>query len=583
MKNARRFIRLLQPYKRRAAITLTAIIAANLSGLAFPWGIKLIIDEVVIRKNTGLLNIIVLSLTGILVVRFVFSYIREYSAVSLGEEMVCDLRTRLYRQIQRLSVQFVDSLPSGEVISRVISDVDSIRNFLFGGVLDFVYSFFNLFFVLTILFIIDWQLTLIAMLCLPVFGAMFFAVTPGLRKIHGRVREKYGELTGRLNETLNGMRVVAAFAREEHEAGRFQHSQSDIVRASLAGHRRAIFLWMGSELISALALVVVLWSGALAVHKGRITAGELMAFYAYLGILFVPVIKMVIINNDYQQASAALDRLDRIFEELPAVLPRPGSVILKKMKGALSFDNVSFTYDQKQNALSDFSLEIQPHQVVALAGKSGAGKTTVINLVLRFYDPEKGAVYVDGRDLRQLDLKAYRSQIAMVLQDDYLFNATVKENILYASPGAKAKEVERVACLANAHDFITRLPEGYDTLIGERGIRLSCGQRQRLSIARAILRDPALLILDEATSSVDSETERHIVENAYRNLMKGRTTLVIAHRLSTITYADRIVFLEQGRIAEKGTHEQLLEKKDLYWKMWCQQVLPSSLLTGAGE
>ncbi len=583
MKKAGRCFRLLAPYKKRAAITLGAIIVANLAGLAFPWGIKLIIDEVVIGKKIGLLNTIVLGLACLLAVKFFFGYIREYSASALGEDMVCDLRTRLYRKIQSLSVQFVDSLPGGEVISYVISDVDSIRNFLFGGVLDFVYSFFNLFFVLTVLFFLDWQLTLIALLCLPMFGLMFFSVTPRLRKIYGRVREKYGELTARLSEMLNGIRVITAFAREEHEAGRFQSAQGEIVRSSLAGHRMAVFLWMGSELISALALVAVLWSGALAVHRGRITTGELMAFYAYLGMLFVPVIKIAIINNDYQQASAALERLDRIFQKPLPVFSGPGPVILKKINGALIFDKVNFSYDKKNRALSDFSLAVQPQQIVALAGKSGAGKTTIINLLLRFYDPDRGTIYVDGRELKYLDLKSYRSQIAMVLQDDYLFNATVRENIMYGCPEAGAEEIEKVACLANAHDFILRLPEGYDTLIGERGIRLSWGQRQRLSIARAILRDPALLILDEATSSVDSETERHIVENAYRNLMRGRTTLVIAHRLSTITCCDTIVFLEQGRIAEKGTHEQLLERKGLYWKMWRHQSLPSSLVTGAGE
>jgi ATP-binding cassette subfamily B multidrug efflux pump len=301
-----------------------------------------------------------------------------------------------------------------------------------------------------------------------------------------------------------------------------------------------------------------------------------MAFYVYLGMLFAPVIKMAEINNYYQEARASLERINKVFAQEPQIEEVAHPVVLKSLKGKVKFCGVSFGYTSDREILSGIDLEARAGEIVALVGKSGAGKTTLINLLLRFYDPDKGEVLIDNHNLKDLELKSYRSKIAMVLQDDYLFSGSIRDNILYALPGAGEAEMIKAAQTANAHGFITDLPAGYDTQIGERGIKLSFGQRQRISIARAILRNPAILILDEATSNVDSETERLIIEQAFKKLMQGRTTFVIAHRLSAISYADEIVFIAGGRISETGNHLELLDKKGSYWKLWLQQTRGSN-------
>ena len=572
MKNVKDFLSLLKPYKRQVFFASLSILIANLLGLAFPWVIKIVIDEVLVKKNIFLLNALAIALTLVFILKFYFGFVREYLVSFIGENVVCDLRNRLYWHLHRLSVRYVENTPVGKIISGIIGDVESIRKFLFGGAIDFIYSFFNVFFVLVILFILDWRLTLISLVYLPIFGLTFFKLTPRLKEKHRFVRAKYAELTARLNEVFNGIRVVSGFAKEEYEADEFKFKQKEIFKASLESDKLGILLWMTSEFFSSLGLVTLIWFGARAVFSGRITAGVLMAFYSYLGMLFFPVIKMVIINNYYQEAAVSLERINQVLAEEPKIEEARHPVRLDKIKGNIKFAEVDFSYDNHKEVLCGINLEVEASQVVALVGKSGAGKTTLINLILRFYEPTQGEIFIDGYNLKDLALKSYRSRIAMVLQDDYLFSGTIRENILYGQPGACEDEVIKVSKLANAHQFIVQLPDGYDTQIGERGVKLSYGQRQRISIARAILRAPAILILDEATSCVDSETERLIIEGAYKNLMAGRTTFIIAHRLSTITYADKIVFIEDGRITETGRHLELLDKKGSYWRMWFEQT-----------
>lgn len=562
----------MRPYQKQIFFAFSAILITNLLGLAFPWAIKLIIDEVLIKKDILLLNILVIALVLVFILKFCFGFIREYLFSFIGENVVCDLRNRLYWHLHRLSVKYVEDNPVGKIISGIIGDVESIRKFLFGGMLDFIYSFFNLFFVLIILFILDWRLTLVSLVYLPIFGLTFFKLAPRLKEKHGFLRDKYAELTAGLSEVFNGIRIVSGFAKEEYEAAEFKFKQQEIFKASLMSEKLGILLWMLSEFFSSLGLVTLIWFGGKAVFSGRLSAGTLMAFYSYLGMLFFPVIKMVIINNYYQEAAVSLERINQVLAEEPKIAEPRHPILLERIKGNIKFSEVSFSYDNHKEVLSRINLEVNAADVVALVGKSGAGKTTLINLLLRFYEPTEGAIFIDGHNLRSLALKSYRSQIAMVLQDDYLFSGSIRGNILYGKPKATESDVVKVARLANAHQFITELPEGYDTQIGERGVKLSYGQRQRISISRAILRDPAILILDEATSSVDSETERLIIEQAFRKLMRDRTAFVIAHRLSTITYADKIIFIEDGRITEIGKHFELMEKKGRYWKMWLEQT-----------
>jgi subfamily B ATP-binding cassette protein MsbA len=565
------FFRLLKPYKKKLCLALFAILVANALGLIFPWAIKLILDEVIIRGDTFFLNIVVISLVFSFILKTYFSFTREYLISFVGENVVCDLRAKLYAHIQKLSVAYVENTSTGKIISGIIGDVESIRNFLFSGVTDFIYSFFNVFFVLTILFFLDWRLTLISLIYLPVFGITFFKFTPYLKNKHNCVRAKYAELTSRLSETLGAVRVVAGFARGGYEYNRFNLQQREIFRVSMASYKLGILLWVGSEFISSLGLVTLIWFGARAVFTGRITIGSLMAFYSYLGMLFFPIIKMVIVNNYYQEAAASMERINEILKEEPVVKEAGGALRLDEIRGNIEFKGVSFGYGLDREILSDINLNIKESEVIALVGRSGVGKSTFINLLLRFYEPTRGKICIDGCNLKDLELKSYRSQIAMVLQDDYLFSTTVKENIRYGSQQATDEQIIQVAELASAHEFIRELSQGYNTQIGERGVKLSYGQRQRISIARAILRDPAILILDEATSNVDSGTERLIVERAFKELMRGRNVFIVAHRLSTIEHADRIIFIEDRKIAEIGNHYQLLEEKGDYWQMWMEQ------------
>ncbi|MCK9603737.1 MAG: ABC transporter ATP-binding protein/permease [Candidatus Omnitrophica bacterium] len=571
MKESKEFLSLLLPYKAKVTFAFISILLANLLGLFFPWALKVIIDEVLPRKDLSLLNILTLCLILSFILKAYFGFMREYLASFIGERVVLDLRNKLYWHLQKLSVNYIENTPIGKIISGIIGDVESIKAFLFGGAIDFVYSFFNLFFVILILLFLDWKLALISILYLPAFGITFFKFTPLLKEKHALVREKYSELTSRLNEVLNGIRVVTGFARDKREAEVFDRKQKEIFVLSLGSHKLGVFLWMGSEFASSLGLATLIWFGARQVVSGAITVGTLMAFYSYLGMLFYPVIRLVIINNYYQEASASMERVQQVLSTEPKITEAPHPVILDKIKGNIVFSGVSFSYSGQKDVLSEINLEVRPSEVVALVGKSGAGKTTLINLLLRFYDPDEGKIFIDGFDLRELSLKDYRSQIAMVIQDDYLFGTTLRENISYSCPDASEGEIIKAAKLANAHQFIADLPGGYDTEIGERGVKLSYGQRQRVSIARAILRNPAILILDEATSNVDSQTERLIIEEAFLNLIEGRTTFVIAHRLSAITHADKILFIENGRIIETGRHPELLEKKGNYWRMWLSQ------------
>jgi len=578
MKNTQAFLSLLKPYKGRVFFAFASILAANLLGLVFPWAIKLIIDEVITKKDLFLLNILTLGLILSFILKSYFGFMREYLASFIGENVVLDLRNKLYWHLQKLSVNYIENTPVGKIISGIIGDVESIKAFLFGGAIDFTCSFFNLFFVILILVSLDWKLALISLLYLPAFGITFFKFTPELKQKHTLLREKYSELTSRLNEVLNGIRVVAGFSRDKSEADIFNDKQKEIFDAAIGSHKLGIFLWMGSEFVSSLGLVTLVWFGARQVISGAVTVGTLMAFYSYLGMLFYPVIKLVIINNYYQEASASMERIQKVLSTEPKITEPEHPVIPDRIKGSVTFSGVSFSYDNQREVLSEVNLRVRESEVTALVGRSGAGKTTLINLLLRFYDPTKGRIFIDGCDLRGLSLKDYRSRIAMVIQDDYLFGATVRQNIAYSKPGAPEDEIIKAARLANAHQFIISLPYGYDTQIGERGVKLSYGQRQRISIARAILRNPAILILDEATSSVDSETERLIIEDAFHNLIQGRTTFVIAHRLSAITYADKIVFIENGRITETGTHLELLDKKGSYQRMWLSQNQADALV-----
>jgi subfamily B ATP-binding cassette protein MsbA len=573
MRTSRVFFSLLRPYKGKVIFCFICIIAANLIGLALPWAVKLIVDDVLINRDYLLLNLIAGGLILIFCLGLYFGYMKEYLGALLGERVVCDLRHALHWHLQRLSLRYIEKTSSGEMISRLIGDVDSIRNFLFGGALDFLYSFFNLGFILAVLFALDWRLTLVSLIFLPVFGITYFKLVPELEKRHKVLRERYGELSGRLGEVFSGIRIVRVFGRNEYEDKRFAGKQEEIFRTALSAHRLGIWLWMGAEFLSSLGLVTLLWFGARAVLSARISAGVLLAFYSYLGMLFMPMIKMVVINNYYQEAAASIKRIIEVVKQQREATAK-GPAMLNKIRGEVVFENVSFSYSDEQEALSGINLRARPGEVIALVGPSGTGKTTIVSLLAGFFAPSSGRILIDGRDLRTLDLDSYRANIAMVLQDDFLFSDSIRENILYGLAVSRNKNSQaaenkmiKAAQAANAHLFIMGFPAGYDTQVGERGIRLSGGQRQRIAIARALLRNPSILILDEATSSLDSKSE-NLIQQALKGLMRGRTTFVIAHRLSTIIKADKIAVIDKGRIIQSGRHSDLINQPGLYRSLY---------------
>ncbi|MGE5308416.1 MAG: ABC transporter ATP-binding protein [Deltaproteobacteria bacterium] len=572
MKNRiRQFWRLIVPYRKTALVAFLAILVASLLDLVYPWAIKMVVDDVIPKRDLGLLCGIAGGMIAVSALKFLFGFIREYLFALIGENSVYDLRTRIYWHLQALSVSYREKVAAGTVISGLIGDVDSIKNFLFGGMIDFIFSLFMALFLLVVLFVLSWQLALISMLFIPFFVILYIKATPELRGRLSLVRKKYAELTSRIGEVLNGMRVVAGFGREGYEAGLFDAKQGEIRSAAMKSHKRGFLLWMGSEFFSYFGLTSALFVGAVFAIRGSLSAGSLVAFLAYLGMVFAPVIRMTVIGNYYQEACAAIDRINGVLSCRPDVDDVPGASDLAAVRGHIRFDHVSFSYPGGKEVLSGVDLDIAAGSTVAIVGKSGAGKTTLIDLLLRFYDPSDGVITVDGRDIRRATLKSLRGCMAMVLQDDYLFSGSIRDNILYGRPDAGCGEMEAAAKAANAHDFILRLPGGYDAAVGEGGVRLSYGQRKRISIARAIVRDPRILILDEATSAVDSLTERSIVDDAYERVMAGRTTIVIAHRLGIVKAADRIVVIDEGRIVEQGDHRSLIEARGHYWRMWDEQ------------
>lgn len=488
----------------------------------------------------------------------------------VGEQVVCDLRQKICEHIPRLSLISINKISPAQILTRITQDVDSVRRFLFGDAIEFIYAFLNIGFIIAILSFINMKLTLVALLTLPLFAIIYFRLIPELKNRHNRLREMYGVLSSRMSEVLNGIRVVRSFARDIHERQHFELKQRDILSIASRTHYLNSWLWVGIEFFTSLGIIGILWIGGSDVMANRMTAGELVAFYTYLGMLFSPVIRMVVINTAYQEALASMNRINDIMGIDDEVRRVESPVNISKGAGGIEFKNVHFHYTAGNPILNDINFVVEPGETIGIVGASGAGKTTLISLLLRFFDPMKGEIRIDGSNLKNLDLDAYRQQIAVVLQDDFLFSGTIEENIRYGRMQASRQEIIQAAKIARAHAFISALADGYKTEIGERGFNLSCGQRQRIAIARAVIKNPSILILDEATSSVDALTENDI-QKSIRQSMKGKTVFTVAHRFSTIIESDTIIVLDKGRIVEMGGHNYLLNKRGFYSNLYLEQ------------
>jgi len=503
------------------------------------------------------------------------SVAHQFIMAFVGQRLIYDMRNQVYSHLQRLSLTYFDNQRTGDVMSRVVNDVNSLDHVIAGPVVSLITDLFRLGWILYFCLTWDWKLTVLALLVGPLLVSSTYIFGRFIRKNFRELRTRVGELNAIANDNISGIRIIKGFSREEHEEERFQEKNLGVFGQNLKLARMFAAFRPFIELITNAGSAVVLFYGGYKVINGQMSPGTFVVFFPYLGMLYGPITGFTRFWNFIQRAVASVERVFEVLDTAPDIKDAPDAIDLPETEGRVEFRSVHFSYDREVEVLSDINLSVQPGQMIAFVGPSGAGKSTLTNLILRFYDPTKGEVLVDGHAVRNVKVRSLRQYMAMVLQESFLFNDTVKANIAYGKIGATDEEIVEAAKAANAHEFIEELPDQYDTVVGERGVKLSGGQKQRVSIARAILANPRILILDEATSSVDTETEVLIQDAIYR-LVENRTTFIIAHRLSTILHADLIVVMDKGRIVETGTHEELLARGNLYSRLFEMQFRDSS-------
>ena len=570
MGSYKRLLTYVRPYIGRMIFGLVCMIIAAAAYLVVPWLIKNVVDKVLAEKNMYMLNLVVISILVVFLVRGFATYGQTYTMSYIGQRVIIDIREAMFKHLQRLDQAYYDRRKTGVIMSNLTNDVAALQSAIVDNLVSFITEGVTLIGSLVSMLYLDWKLTLVTLVIVPVVLGIINIFGKRLRIAGHDVQGRIADITSLLQETISGARVVRSFAREGYEVQRFERENQRNFRAVMRATKLTSLLSPLVEFSAAIAVTVILWYGGYSVVTGAITAGSLIAFLIYAINLSNPVKRLSQVYGNIQKAMAAGDRVFAILDTKPEVVEKPDAIVLPEVDGRVRFDHVSFSYDGEKKALDDFSLDVPDGRVVAIVGPSGAGKTTIANLLPRFYDATEGAITVDGIDVRDVTFQSLREQIGVVPQETMLFNATIKDNILYGRLDGTDEEVYAAAKAANALEFIERLPEGMDTLVGERGSSLSGGQRQRIAIARAILKNPKILILDEATSALDTESEK-LVQEALERLMQGRTAFVIAHRLSTIKNADQIVVLREGKLVESGTHDELLAAGGLYQHLYSVQ------------
>ncbi len=577
-----RLLRFLAPYRVRLLAAVGSLLGSGAFVLLTPqlirWAINIGVDTR--QHDRRLLVVVALLIVASALLRGFFAFWQQYLGEWIAQRVAYDLRNEIYERLQRLSFAYHDRAQVGEIMSRVTQDVESIRMYVSMGLLRLAYVLVLVFVALVLMALSNLRLALVAWGFLPVIGTVGIVAASRLRPVWLRIQQEQGRLGTVLQENLSGMRVVKAFARHDLELRKFEREARALFDDSYRSTRVMALLSPAMTGLGALAIVATVWLGAHDIAAGRLTAGDLSAFLIYLAILQMPVRTLGFMVNISARAHSSGRRIYEILDAECAVREKPGAIELREVRGHVRFENVSFGYDLLSPVLKGIEVDAPPGSVVALLGPSGSGKSTVVNLLPRFYDPTGGRITVDGVDLRDVTLRSLRETVGIVHQDVFLFMDTIRENIRYGKPDASNEEVEAAARTARIHDFIAGLPDGYDTWVGERGVTLSGGQKQRVSIARTLLRDPRILILDDSTSSVDMETE-HLIQQALAELMRGRTTFVIALRLRTVRRADQILVLDRGRIVQRGTHGELLPHPGLYRQIYELELGDQSERRGA--
>lgn len=593
-------LELLRPHRRQLWLGLLAIAGESFAGLLEPWPLKIVLDNVlrgratkgwlskfiVLTAGTDPHNVLLFACGAVLAIALLdaaCSYAEKYLTTSVGQWVTHDLRRRIYTQVQRLSLAYHDQQPTGDLISRVTVDIDAIQTFIVSGLLGILVNLLTLGGMIAVMFYLNWQFAFVALAVVPPLFFIVYTYTRRVKKASREVRKQEGRMVSVVEEVVSSMRVVKAFAREDYEIRRFEGESLDAVEAVLRARALKAKLVPLVNVVTAVGTCAVLWFGARMAMSGRLLPGSMVVFIFYLGKMYKPMQEISKTMDSYSKAEVGYDRIQDIMRSDEEIHDTPGARAAPRFRGQIDLEHVDFSYKQDEPILKDVNLHVEAGSMVALVGPTGSGKTTIVNLIARFYDPDAGVVRIDDQDIKQFKQRSLRGQISFVLQDTVLFSGTIWDNIEYGKPDALVTEIVKAAEAANAMEFIEKLPHGFDTLVGERGVTLSGGQRQRIAIARAIVRNTPILILDEPTSGLDSASEQLVFE-ALDRLMESKTSIVIAHRLSTIRRASCIYVVDSGGIVEAGTHEELMQREDgLYRKLhdiqFNQEELPATPAT----
>ncbi|MCH6579457.1 MAG: ABC transporter ATP-binding protein [Nitrospinae bacterium] len=567
MKDFSKILRYAKPYKKGIAFAFVCLVVTSVITLVLPLLVRNMINVVVVEKNAAALNSLTLDIIAVIAFQMLFGITQNYILGFVGNRMTADFRMELFNHIQSLSLRFFQERRVGEIISRMSNDISVIQKALVSIPVAVLRQSITLVGGLAIVFYLNWKLTGLILIVLP--PLMLFARIFGkrLRTLAGQVQDQLARAMVVLEEVISSIKVVKSYNREAYEKQRFEECIETAFDAEVKKVKVSAFFGPFVLFLTFLVSALLVWYGGRQVMAGATTPGELAAFFLYAIIIAGPIGTFVRLYTQSQEALGAIRRVYEILDTKPLIRDPENPVIFDQVEGAIEFDHVSFGYRKDVPVLKDVSLQVRPGEQVALVGPSGAGKSTVVQLVHRFFDVDAGTIRVDGHDIREIALKTFLNHVALVPQETLLFGGTIRENILYGKLDATDEELDRAARFANAYDFIENLDKGYDTVVGEKGVKLSGGERQRIAIARALLKDPKILILDEATSSLDNQSEM-LIQDALDHLMRGRTTLIIAHRLSTVHNADRIIVLDKGRVVETGNHKELMASEGLYCKLY---------------